>query len=128
VKKTGESERRRKALFSSIISHLLTLPRPWTLPSPLALPPVEPAVRPLDSRAARQAAARAGAPPSPQFSGGRNDRQGPGPAPGRPDPAVESIRAQERVALDVWSDARFAAAGGAVAGVMLLVFLAKADF
>jgi hypothetical protein len=30
--------------------------------------------------------------------------------------------------VDIWSDARFAAAGGALAGVLLLVFLSKADF
>ena len=106
-------------------------------PTYTALPPVEPAagarpprpLRTLDSRAARQAAARAGVPPSPQFGSGRGgggpaQRRGRGPA----DPTGDAVRAQERVALDVWSDARFAAAGGAVVGAMLLVFLAKADF
>ena len=121
---------RRAPLFLS--THPPRPPHPLSTLSPSALPHVEPAagarprgpIRPLDSRAARQAAARAGVPPAPRFSSG-------GGSGGRAPPRYsddDDIRAQERVLLDVWSDARFAAAGGALAGALLLAFLAKADF
>jgi hypothetical protein len=101
------------------------------------MPSVEPAAgsrpsarAPLDSRAARQAAARAGVPPAPRF--GRRAARGPASTSAAPpppastgDPAVDAVRAQERVALDVWSDARFAAAGGALAAGLLLAFLVQ---
>lgn len=93
------------------------------------LPAVEPAsgarpasrnIRPLDSRAARQAAARAGTPPAPKFvKGGGSPQRSTG------DPALDAIRAQERVNLDIWSDARFAAAGGALAAGLLVAFLVQ---